>query len=89
MAGIANTDANFAGWAAFCQKVFGRSNYLGDVAADTIPTLASGTPGDWQSTNLGSSSTVKFVNRDGSIATLTDTEGKALAVAVGAKLTKL
>jgi hypothetical protein len=69
MAGIANTDANFAGWAAFCQNVFGRSNYLGDVAGDTIATLTGGTPGDWQTTHLGSGSTVKIVLKDGSVGT--------------------
>jgi hypothetical protein len=44
MAGIANTDNNFAGWAAFCQKVFGRSNYVGDVAADSQTAITAGTP---------------------------------------------
>jgi hypothetical protein len=89
MAGIANTDNNFAGWAAFCQKVFGRSNYVGDVAADSQTAITAGTPGDWQTQHLGTGSTVKVVLKDGSIGTFTDTEGKALAVAVGATLTKL
>jgi hypothetical protein len=89
MAGIANTDGNFAGWDNFLRKVFGRANYLGDVTGDSIATLTGGTPGDWQTTHLGSGSTVKFVNRDGSVATCTDTEGAALAVAVGALRSKL
>jgi hypothetical protein len=89
MAGIANTDANFAGFDAFLRKCFGRAYYLGDVSGDGIPTLTGGTPGDWQTTHLGSSSTVKFVNRDLSVATITDTEGEALGIAVNGKAAKL
>jgi hypothetical protein len=89
MAGIANTDGNFAGWDNFLRKVFGRANYVGDVVADAQTAITGGTPGDWQTQHLGTGSTVKFVNRDGSVATLTDTEGGALAVAVGALRSKL
>jgi len=89
MAGIASGDGNMAGWDAFMHKVFGRSNYLGDVAGDSRTALAAGSPGDWQTQGVGTASTVKFINRDGSVCTLTDTLGQALAIAVGAKLSRL
>ena len=89
MAGIDSTDANFAGWDAFCRKVFGRSNYLGDVVRDTQTAITGGTPGDWQTQHAGSVSTVKIVNRDHSIITITDVQGEALGIAVGGKAKKL